>query len=154
MAAEDHARVCSFVTQCLHNVIFLCNQLLPQASDQSVSSQVPHGSPDTTAKSVEAPGSSSSGLPNPSGGLPCPSNGHRGRLGSTKEGSAAEAAEQLAMLSLDRSRASSGEPDMSRYVCVCIYIHTYMTIHICVYMCQYTGVGVSAYICARLYVLA
>ena len=108
----EHTGVHSFATQCLHNVIFLGNQLLPQAHDQTSSSQIPqeasHSSSDATGKSAEAP-------LNSSGGLPYPSNGHRGRLGTTREGSAAEAAEQLAMLSLDRTRASSGEQHTSKY---------------------------------------
>ena len=98
------SRICSFATQCLHNAIFLCNQALPQPTGRSSS----HQAPATTAESSEAFPNPSSTPPNPSGVPHYPSNGHRGRLG-TAEGSAAEAAEQLAMLSLDRSRASSGE---------------------------------------------
>lgn len=106
IGADDQSRVCDFATQCLHNAIFLCNQSLPQTMPHSSSSQ-PSGEAlqppsDHAAESTNSPLS-------PSTGLPYPNNGHRGRLGSTKEGSAAEAAEQLAMLSLDRSRASSGE---------------------------------------------
>lgn len=131
---EDHTRVCSFATQCLHNTIFLCEQLLPHAKDQSSSSQAPgeasHRSSDTTARSAEAP-------INPSVGLSYPSNGHRGRLGTTKEGSAAEAAEQLAMLSLDRSRASSGEQHMSNHTYTCMHPNMYTNTCINIYMLTY-----------------
>ena len=93
--------------QCLHNAVFLCNQALTQAADSSSSTQAAeqasHHPSDSAAESANA-------QLNPSIGLPYPSNGHRGRFGSTREGSAAEAAEQLAMLSLDRSRASTGNP--------------------------------------------
>lgn len=144
---RDHIGLCSFATQCLHNVIFLCNQSLPQAHNGSTSSQASeeaaHRASDTTDKSAEAALKTSGGFLNPSGGLPYPSNGHRGRLGTSREGSAAEAAEQLAMLSLDRSRASSGE-FMSRYICVCGNIYKYnsvVTIYIIVfefiYYCYY-----------------
>lgn len=101
---DGTSNICSFATQCLHNTIYLCDQALPQPTDPSSS----HQAPVTTAESSEARPNPNSALPNPSGGPQYPSNGHRGRLG-TAEGSAAEAAEQLAMLSLDRSRASSGE---------------------------------------------
>ncbi|KAL3136627.1 hypothetical protein ABBQ38_005867 [Trebouxia sp. C0009 RCD-2024] len=103
---DGTSNICSFATQCLHNTIYLCDQALPQPTDPSSS----HQAPVTTAESSEARPNPNSALPNPSGGPQYPSNGHRGRLG-TAEGSAAEAAEQLAMLSLDRSRASSGAMD-------------------------------------------
>ena len=107
---DNKSGVCSFATQCLKNAIFLCDQSLPQATDTSSSSQeASRRSSDATAETSDALQNPSSGLPNPNSGLTYPSNGHRGRLGSTKEGSAAEAAEQLAMLSLDRSRASTGK---------------------------------------------
>lgn len=101
---DGMSRICSFATQCLHNTIFLCDQALPQPTEPSSS----HQAPIISAESSEALPNPSSALPNPSSGPQYPSNGHRGRLG-TAEGSAAEAAEQLAMLSLDRSRASSGK---------------------------------------------
>ncbi|KAL3145529.1 hypothetical protein ABBQ32_003354 [Trebouxia sp. C0010 RCD-2024] len=103
---DGMSRICSFATQCLHNTIFLCDQALPQPTEPSSS----HQAPIISAESSEALPNPSSALPNPSSGPQYPSNGHRGRLG-TAEGSAAEAAEQLAMLSLDRSRASSGAMD-------------------------------------------
>lgn len=123
---DGTSQIHSFATQCLHNTVFLCDQALPQPTDHSSSSNhapetgLPRP-PDTTAESPEALPNPSGGLShpsstaaNPSGGPGYPSNGHRGRLGSTQEGSAAEAAEQLAMMSLDRSRASSGEIMLSR----------------------------------------
>ena len=150
---RDHNGLCSFATQCLHNVIFLCNQSLSPAHNGSSSPQAreeaAHRALDTTDKSAEALLKTSGGLANPSGGLPYPSNGHRGRLGSSREGSAAEAAEQLAMLSLDRSRASSGELHISRYIIVhtnifnhAIYVYGYLYIYICVRflsVCVYGG---------------
>ena len=96
--------ISNFATQCLHNAIFLADQA---AAHSSLSLHQSQPSSDTPAGS----NSLHDALSNPNG-LPYPSNGHRGAIGATRgnmeEGSAAEAAEQLAMLSLDRSRATSG----------------------------------------------
>ncbi len=95
--------ISSFAAQCLHNAIYLSDQSLLQASTHTPPSQA-----DTLPESHASHDAQS----NPNG-LLYPSNGHRGRIaasrGAVGEGSAAEAAEQLAMLSLDRSRASSGK---------------------------------------------
>lgn len=93
----QHRSVLDFATQCLQNAIYLCEQ----AAERSTSLQ--HTPADMQ--------SLHDALSNP-GGLSYPGNGHRGGIGAARggveQGSAAEAAEQLAMLSLDRSRASSG----------------------------------------------
>ncbi|KAA6422840.1 MAG: hypothetical protein FRX49_07375 [Trebouxia sp. A1-2] len=102
-----HQCISNFATQCLHNAIFLADQAAARCSSSQHQPQPPS---DTPAGS----NSLHNALSNPNG-LPYPSNGHRGAIGATRgnveEGSAAEAAEQLAMLSLDRSRATSGAMD-------------------------------------------
>ncbi|DBB12250.1 TPA: hypothetical protein ACH3X3_006354 [Trebouxia sp. C0006] len=102
-----HQSISEFATQCLHNAIFLADQAAARCSSSQQESNPPANSPAGSNSLHDA-------LPNPNG-LPYPSNGHRGAIGATRgsveEGSAAEAAEQLAMLSLDRSRATLGAMD-------------------------------------------
>lgn len=99
-----HQSISEFATQCLHNAIFLADQAAARCSSSQQESNPPANSPAGSNSLHDV-------LPNPNG-LPYPSNGHRGAIGATRgsveEGSAAEAAEQLAMLSLDRSRATLG----------------------------------------------
>lgn len=102
--AAAHPSLVKFATQCLHNCTFLCDKSLDAPTTPV--QELPH-SQSRVFGSVEAGA-------NPSDGLPHPSNGHRdGASGPARsavgKGSAAEAAEQLAMLSLDRSRAASSK---------------------------------------------
>ncbi|DBA84865.1 TPA: hypothetical protein ACH3X1_005885 [Trebouxia sp. C0004] len=102
-----HQCISNFATQCLHNAVFLVDQAAARCSSSRHQSKPPS---DSSAGS----NSLHDALSNPNG-LPYSSNGHRGAIGaargSVEEGSAAEAAEQLAMLSLDRSRATLGAMD-------------------------------------------
>ena len=102
--AAAHPSLVKCATQCLHNCTFLCDKSLDAPTTPSEEPPQPQS---RVFGSVEAGA-------NPSDGLPYPSNGHRdGASGPARsavgKGSAAEAAEQLAMLSLDRSRAASSK---------------------------------------------
>lgn len=102
--AAAHPSLVKFAAQCLHNCTSLCDKSLDAPTTPA---QDPPHPQSRVFGSVEAGA-------NPSDGLPYPSNGHRdGASGPARsavgKGSAAEAAEQLAMLSLDRSRAASSK---------------------------------------------
>lgn len=122
-----HQCISNFATQCLHNAIFLADQAAARCSSSQHQPQPPS---DTPAGS----NSLHNALSNPNG-LPYPSNGHRGAIGATRgnveEGSAAEAAEQLAMLSLDRSRATSGTSQTTLPSCVTSGLYVYVAQGVC-----------------------